>query len=359
LRYFFDIFMWSGSFVTDTGGFSGYEALAGEGFLKASVAVPSFRARFPWYGGDLQTIRHRLPFAAPVGEIKPERIIHLPLDNQAGESLAAVLNRPGDDALRPLVVLVHGLGGTYESSYMVAAVKYFLSKGHACLRVNLRGAGLSAGTSAGIYSAGVSDDLAGALNNLEESLTSEGVWLMGFSLGANVVLKYMGEGKASDAVKGALAVSPPLDLLKVQLRLNQLRNRLYRRYLMTNLRATFDGANWGRRGAPVASSGAIKSIIQFDEKIVAPWHGFDGAHDYYEKCSGGRFLQFIDKPCLIMHARTDPWIPATIYRDQGWPGQDKFCVLLSDDGGHVGFHDSASEIPWHLRVAEKFITALE
>jgi len=180
--------------VTDTGIGAGYSVI---NTPSDRLKVPDFRAfssAFPLVGGDLQTMggfwrRRRF---TPAPDAKP---LMLKLAD-GDEALMAQYDSPISDVenapAKPLVLLVHGLGGNASSGYMVEASDYFRGQGHGVLRLELRGSGASAKTSNGIYNAGISDDLRAAIQSIPVSMSSNGVVVMGFSLGANVVLKYLG-----------------------------------------------------------------------------------------------------------------------------------------------------------------------
>ena len=95
-----------------------------------------------------------------------------------------------------------------------------------------------------------------------------------------------------------------------------------------------------------------RTVIEFDDMFVAPRHGFNNAADYYARCSTLERLRDISVPTLLIHARNDPWIPAGSLRG-GETGS--VHVVLTDTGGHVGFHGCGSRVPWHDRYMEAFV----
>ena len=126
--------------------------------------LSDFNPRLPWWGGDLQTIRN---YALSIDHALPSRAVeHLivPLRDGTGDRLVAALHLPEEDRARPLVVLIHGISGNERSCYMVVAAAYFLARGHAVLKVNLRGAGPSRPYCRGHYHAGLTADLATMIN---------------------------------------------------------------------------------------------------------------------------------------------------------------------------------------------------
>lgn len=311
---------------------------------------PRFAARPPWLGPDLQTLRNWLRPPAPLAG---ERVM-LPLGD--GDVLAAALNTPKRQSRAPLVVLVHGLSGCEESAYIVASTRHFVSLGYRVLRLNLRGAGPSRGSCGGHYHAGRTEDLRASLAALRERGEGEFV-LYAYSLGANMMLKALGEGQGLDGVRAAVAVSAPIDLAAASARFAKPRNALYQRWLLGHMRREALGEGARLSDAERHAITTVRSVRAFDDGFVAPRHGFAGADDYYAKCSAASTLARIATPTLVIHGADDPWIPAASYHGQDW-SNPALTLLMPRSGGHVGFHGTGSAIPWHDRCAEAFVANL-
>jgi predicted alpha/beta-fold hydrolase len=271
-----------------------------------------------------------------------------------GGRLAARLDAPAGAGDRPLVVLIHGLTGSERSVNIVRTAQYLTGEGWPVLRLNLRGTAPSRATAAGRYHAGKTDDLASALRALPDALAARGVALVGHSLGGNLVLKYMGEG-ADARVRGAVAVSAPLDLAATSRRMEAPRNIVYHRYLLSELKreAFLPGA--ALSDAQRKAIRAARSIRAFDDGFVAPMFGFDGAEDYYARNSSGVFLRSIERPTLLVHALDDPWIPAALYEAIDWAGLAAVDTAFAPGGGHLGFHDRGGAVGWHDRVTAAWL----
>ncbi|MBM3549917.1 MAG: alpha/beta fold hydrolase, partial [Alphaproteobacteria bacterium] len=271
--------------------------------------IEPFRPRAPWFGGHLQTIRNQIVrphHALPKGE-------RLWLDLGDGDALAASLHRVS--SARPLVILIHGLAGAEDSLYLRASAAHLLEAGFSVLRLNLRGTGPSVPRCRGQYHAGRSEDLRLALAALPSDLTANGIALVGYSLGGNVLLKYLGEG-ASPLVRAAASVSAPIDLADAAATLTRPRNRLYETWLLAKMREeAFAGPISEAQRQAVASA---RTVIEFDDRYVAPRNGFSSAADYYEKSSAAPFLPRIEVPTLVIHATNDPWIPIAPYERVDW-----------------------------------------
>ena len=308
--------------------------------------IEPFWPRLPWIGGDLQTIRNQIArprHSLPAGE-------RLWLDLGDGDALAARLHRTGAD--RPLAVLIHGLAGTEESLYVQATAAQLLASGFPVLRLNLRGAGPSQPRCRGQYHAGRSEDLRLALAALPADLTGVGIVLVGYSLGANMLLKFLGEG-AAPPVRAAAAISAPIDLAAAATRLVAPRNRLYQSWLLAKMRSeAFAGNISGSERQAVSSA---RTVIEFDDRYVAPRNGFASGADYYARCSAEQFLRRIEVPTLVVQATNDPWIPMPAYERVDWAANPALTPLFAA-GGHVGFHGAGSDVAWHDRAIVPFFS---
>ena len=213
----------------------------GNALRVAGVTLSEFNPRLPWWGGDLQTIRN---YAWSVDHALPSRAarrLMLRLKDGSGDRLVASLHLPEATRARPLVVLIHGLSGSETSCYVILAAAYFLARGYPVLRVNQRGAGPSRRFCREQYHAGRTEDLAGLLDRLDPKLTRHGVLPIGFSLGGNLLLKYLGEVGRNGPVRRAATVSAPLDLAHSCRSLMRWRNYLYHRYILTHLKRNCTG----------------------------------------------------------------------------------------------------------------------
>ena len=177
----------------------------------------------------------------------------------------------------------------------------------------------------------------------------------GVSLGGNTVLKLVGEGSAPNTVVAAGSVCAPIDLKTAQLQIMAPRNAVYHRYLIKRMKsdAGISAQNAGNTDVPRTLQ-SVASVYDFDDRIIAPANGFDGAEDYYKKCSAKLFIDGIRVPTLLIHAASDPWIPLTMYLERTWPGDGSVSLVVSCDGGHVGFHGRDLATPWHNACISAF-----
>ncbi len=319
------------------------------------LTFPAFRSRLPWWGRDLQTLRSAiLSHAAP--EVAGQRV-SFPTADGSGDVLLGTLHSPAGSAAtgnreRPLVMLIHGITGSEDSSYVLASARYFLSLGYPVLRLNLRGAGPSQGQCRYRYHAGRSEDLRLVLGSLDGRLAGRGLFLVGFSLGGNVLLKYLGEAGRRAMVLGAASISAPIDLNAARRCLMRPRNVFYHRYLLARLKDETRAAALNEE--EIRTLAEVRTIFDFDDRVLAPWNGFAGALDYYHRCMALTFLPDIAVPTLVIHARNDPWIPFAAYREFAWASNPKLLALFPSGGGHVGFHGRVSTIPWYNFCLARF-----
>jgi predicted alpha/beta-fold hydrolase len=313
-----------------------------------------FRERFPWIGGDLQTVRNYLvPPSRILGRWPGERV-EFDAGDGTGDRLLAALHRPDPANARrdaPLVVLVHGLTGCEGSFYVLETARFLLAHGISVLRLNLRGAGPSRGTCGGHYSAASSGDIARVVE-----VVGGAVALVGYSLGGSIVLRYLADDGVPARVRAAIVVSTPIDLAATARRLLRPRNAIYHRWLLARMKEeALSGAARLAPGESEAVMGA-RDVVGFDDAFVAPRNGFADAADYYARCSAAFRLDGIRVPTLLIHGRNDPWIPSEAYDALALPASGAIRLALAAGGGHVGFHGADRETPWHNRLILRHVT---
>lgn len=248
--------------------------------------------------------------------------------------------RPGD----PAAILVHGLGGCARSPYITRVGRRLVDRcGIRVVRMNLRGAGSGFGAARSYYHSGKTDDVRRVAGWLAARAPGSPIVLVGFSLGANLVLKLAGEA-ADDPVgqlDGVVAANPPIDLEACCRAIQHPRNRVYDRNFVRLLRGEVARlhARFPELG-PIDLSTA-QTLLEFDEAYTAPRNGFRHARDYYRQCSAGHWVRRIQVPGLVIHAMDDPFIPASAFDSFVFPPQVA-CEMIPQ-GGHLGFW---SHRPW-------------
>lgn len=242
--------------------------------------------------------------------------------------------QPGD----PVAVLLHGLCGSAASTYMSRIAFRLNERGHRTFRVDMRGCGTGHGLARRPYHAGRSDDLAEVIAYVGTLCPLSPLSAAGFSLGGNILLKYLGEqqGMSANSLTRAVAVNPPADLQLCTDHLSTIWGGLYDRHfarlLFQHVRET---PHWH---AEIPSEWTVRRprrLIEFDERFTAPRAGFASAADYYHRCSAARVIEQIDVPTLVLSSRDDPLVPVSILEDLDWPASVR--LLISHGGGHLGY----------------------
>ena len=321
-------------------------------------APPPFVPRAPWWTGDLQTLRNFLVRRWPDLAGYEAARLTFALDDGSGDTLVGTLNAPpAGGRARPLAVLIHGLTGCESSSYMLHSAAHLLSQGYGVLRLNLRGAGPSRALCQLRYHAGRTGDLVAVLSRLDPDLTRGGIVLAGYSLGANMLLKFLAEHGRNFPVRAAASVSAPIDLAATSRRMMAPRNRAYQAWLLARMKQDCTGPRMVPTPAERQALALARTVWAFDDRFVAPRNGYADADAYYAENSAQRFLPSIPVPTLIVHAADDPWIPLDAYRDQDWRSNPHLTLALTRAGGHVGFHGAGDNVAWHDRAIAGFFGA--
>ncbi len=269
--------------------------------------------------GHLQTILGSLrkPPAAP-----PSKNWQVSIENN--DLLSCEISAP--DSYNQIVVLVHGLGGSHNSNYMIRMARKLYDQNIMAVRVNLRGCGSGKGLSSLPYHGGRSQDLLAVLELLKQQNPSKEIVTLGFSLGANIVLKLAGElgDDASRLIKKTIAVCPPLDLGHTVRRMQKRRYGFYHSYFLKKV--VEQAEPWMKN--------KVRSIYEFDNTITAHYWGFSGAEEYYKSSSSLFYLSKIQHPCRLLFAEDDPFIAKEIIKAaQGMPVE----LFTTKYGGHMGF----------------------
>ncbi len=313
-----------------------------------------FRPRFPWWTGDLQTVANRLRIADKLAPHTSERL-KFDLADGTGDTLLASLDRPATPRpASPLAILIHGLTGSEESRYIVSMARLLLDRGCRVLRLNLRGAGPSRALCGQHYYAGRSQDFRALLAALPQELTADGVVAAGYSLGGAMLLKYLGEEGRAAPLLAAASVSAPIDLAVTCRYMMRPRNRLYHRYILDQMKIEATGEGAVITATERAAIMGSHTVWDYDDVFIAPRYGFGSAEDYYERCRPTRFIGGIGIPTLVLASFDDPWIPGSLYREYDWAENPSLSPVLTEHGGHVGFHGIGNRQPWSDLVVARF-----
>ena len=235
------------------------------------------------------------------------------------------------------VLVLHGLEGSLESHYTSNLLAHLSTAGYNAGLMYFRGRSGEPNRLPRSYHSGETGDLDQVVSHLLKKYPQQPLSLIGFSLGGNVLLKWLGEKGATAGIKQAIAISVPLDLDAAARQLDRGLSRIYRNHLLGKLRrAVIRKAVTQPPVFPVHRLGELRSFREFDNAITAPLHGFTDVDDYYSRASSKQFLHKIRVPTLILQSLDDPFLPAHVL-----PGEDELSpsitLELSRHGGHVGF----------------------
>jgi predicted alpha/beta-fold hydrolase len=239
---------------------------------------------------------------------------------------------------RAEIIMVHGLEGSSDAGYARSLAQAALNSGFATHRFNMRScAGTEHLSGKSLYHSGQTSDLLAVLRRIQGRAP---VFLAGFSLGGNVVLKLAGElgETAKGLIAGVTAVSTPIDLAECARRLRASSNFIYSNRFLGRLKQR---VALKERLTPGTFSldglDRVKSVYDFDDKFTAPAFGFGTADNYYATQSANQFLERIRVPALLVQAKDDPMIPFDVYHHPAFTNNPCLRLLAVDHGGHLGF----------------------
>lgn len=314
--------------------------------MNPDTSIATYRPPSVLFNGHLQTIYPALFRKLPQPEIE-KRLIDLP----DGDFLEYDhWNKRSSKA----VIISHGLEGDSRRPYVVGMAKAFFEKGFDVIAWNYRGCGDKNNRTARLYHSGATDDLDAIVSHIRSGYKE--LFLIGFSLGGNLTLKYLGENWDHGRIAAAVVFSVPLDLRSGSLALHSSKNWLYEKRFLKALRKKIEMKS---RQFPeifdVRRLDSVRSLYEFDDLFTAPIHGFRNAEDYYAKCSSRFFLDSINIPTLVVNAKNDPMLTAiTLDSDLGCENNHVTYEIINQ-GGHCGFgYISTKKLYWSERRALQF-----
>lgn len=239
-----------------------------------------------------------------------------------------------------VALLAHGLEGNSSRPYVLGMVRAFNRRGWDAVAWNFRGCGGEPNRTLRFYHSGDTPDLQSVVTHVLRNAGYEQLVLVGFSLGGNVILKYLGErGRAIDPkIKGAAVFSVPCDLAASSRRMARLDNSLYMKRFMNMLHEKIR-AKMRLFPGEIHDRGfeRMRTFKDFDERYTAPLHGFSSAEDYWEKAGSKPFLTRIARPTLLVNALDDPFLAPSCYPCREAEDNPHLFLETPSVGGHVGF----------------------
>ena len=238
---------------------------------------------------------------------------------------------------RKLIILSHGLEGSSGRPYIKGMAKLFRDRGYDVLAWNYRGCSEEMNHKIRFYHSGATEDLDLIVNHAI-ALGYQDVNLIGFSLGGNLTLKYLGE-KASALhpwVKKSVVFSVPLNLHGSCIEISKRSNWIYNKRFLNSLKSKVVHKARYLEGIDPAPLASVNSLLEFDDLYTAPIHGFKNALHYYQQCSSLQFVQPIQRPTLVVNALNDPFLSKDCFPDQ-FENHPYVKFEYPSRGGHVGF----------------------
>ena len=238
-----------------------------------------------------------------------------------------------------VAILLHGLEGDAQRHYITGSAKKLTQNNFDTCAVNFRGCSGESNRLYRSYHSGATKDLMAVIDHILNTKDYSKIYLLGFSLGGNLALKYLGEGNPiAKEITAAVSVSVPCDLKDACDQLLQSKNVLYsarfKKHLLAKLRKK-------QQLFPTKiSEGTINKIStlkDFDDAYTAPAHGFADALDYYAQCSSKQFLPNITTPSLIINAKDDSFLGEACYPYKEAKDNPSLFLEVPEFGGHVGF----------------------
>lgn len=277
-----------------------------------------------------------------------------------GDSVSVA--RLGSEPAAPTVLLLHGLEGTLRSNYLGGQAQRYVGRGWNVAVLLFRTCDGRLGRAPRLYHSGETTDLAAVAERLLAE-SSGPLAITGVSLGANVLVKWLGERGASlpERVRGGVAISPPFDLTRSGPALDRALGGFYsRRFLKTLSPKALARAAAGDLPLDAERVARCRTIEEFDDVVTAPLHGFEGASDYWRRCGCGQFLPGVDRPLLLLAARDDPFNPGDSIPVEEVRRHPSLFGSFPERGGHVGFvggwpHRTRH---WAEETAEAFLATL-
>lgn len=287
-------------------------------------AVPSYSPPALLFNRHLETIYPSLLRKVDLQEPRKERI---------GTPDADFLDLDWyEQGAATLLIISHGLEGNSQRAYVRGMARAFFLAGYDVLAWNYRGCSGETNRQLRFYHSGATDDLHTVVSHAARRYTD--IRLLGFSLGGNLTLKYLGEPWAHPSIQSAVGISVPLNLYTSCLTISRPGNWIYTKRFLISLSAKIKAKPELGKVVDVGRLESIKTLFEFDDHFTGPLHGFAGALDYYTRCSSISFLSAIQVPTLVLNARNDPFLSPECFPETT---NSRLTLDYPARGGHVGF----------------------
>lgn len=245
---------------------------------------------------------------------------------------------------KTLVLLIHGLEGSSESKYIASNSNYLNKKGLDTVCFNLRSCSGEDNLLLSTYHSGKTEDVDFVVNYLLDNYNYDSVLIVGFSLGGNLTLKYLGEYQQtlSEKIKGGVAVSVPIDIASAEIEMEKLKNKLYIEMFFKTMKNKILEKAYKFPEYKLDKEQVFKAtkFKHLEHLYTVPVFGFKSPEDYWRKASSKPYLAKIDRPTLLINAKDDTFLSAECYPRKEAIQSNYFYLEIPDYGGHCGFMSS-------------------
>jgi predicted alpha/beta-fold hydrolase len=238
---------------------------------------------------------------------------------------------------KKLVIISHGLEGNSTRAYIRGMARAFFGFGYDALAWNYRGCSDEMNRQRRFYHSGATDDLDTVIHHAIDQKKYNEIYLIGFSLGGNITLKYLGERQPDPIIKKAVAISVPLNLRTSFETISLRSNWVYSNRFLKSLKKKVKTKAALRNDIDITNIDKLKTLREFDDAYTAPLHGYKDAIHYYTECSSIRFVKNITIPALIINAKNDPFLGDDCYPSEMLKDHPYVIFESPERGGHVGF----------------------
>ncbi len=263
------------------------------------------------------------------------------METSDGDFMDIDFSTVGSDSV---VIIIHGLEGSSTSKYVTALSQISNEEGIDVAAVNLRGCSGETNRLLPSYHSGKTNDLAEIIDYIETSKTYKDIYIVGYSLGGNLLLKFMGEQRNdySSLLKGAVGVSVPCDLKGSSESIAKFWNMIYMQRFLISLKSKTrikleQFPNHELNSEAILNS---KNFLDFDNYFTAPVNGFKDANDYWKRNSCNQFLEGIQTPSLLVTAADDPFLSESCIPLKEARNNKHFHLEVTKYGGHVGYNSN-------------------
>ena len=263
---------------------------------------------------------------------------------------------------KTLVLLIHGLEGSSKSRYIASTSNHLNHKGLDTVCFNLRSCSGEDNLLLSTYHSGKTEDVAFVIEHLLENYNYDNIVLVGFSLGGNLTLKYLGEyqEKLSSKIKGGVAISVPVDITSAEQEMDKIKNKLYVEIFFKTLKNKILEKAHKFPEYPLNKDKLFKAtkFKHLEKLYTVPVFGFESPEDYWKKASSKPYLSKIDRPTLLVNAKDDTFLSPACYPTKAALQSKNFYLEITDYGGHCGFIQSfkPQENTWLEKRISSFIS---